>query len=83
VGSGIRKTFGPEEAALSKWMMDNAGVAWIEVDFPWEVESYLLKKLNLPLNLEGHSHGCFYKELREIRTRSRLRAGQLPILQAY
>ena len=81
VGSGKRMTFDPNEGKLTQWMADNAAVSWVEVDAPWEVEPYLLSQLNLPLNIEGHSHNPFYDTLRAIRKRCRERARQLPVLE--
>jgi hypothetical protein len=64
-------------------MADNAAVSWIEFDHPWEIEPYLLSQLNLPLNIEGHSHGLFCERLRAIRKQCCETARQLPVLKEY
>ena len=60
-------------------MVENAGVAWIAVDKPWEVERELLSRLLLPLNLRDHDHP-FVLELQQIRRNSKVRAMALPVV---
>ncbi|MGE6737399.1 GIY-YIG nuclease family protein, partial [Streptomyces sp. NPDC059900] len=80
VGSGTRMTFGKDgEADLSKWMADNARVCWIEQDEPWALESQLISRLDLPLNLQQNSHNAFHARLTEIRAQARSRARELPV----
>ncbi|WP_247695209.1 GIY-YIG nuclease family protein [Streptomyces sp. B93] len=52
MGSGKRMTFGKAgEATLSQWVADNARVCWIEQREPRDLESQLISRLELPLNL--------------------------------
>ncbi|HVA83952.1 MAG TPA: hypothetical protein VNF28_03560 [Candidatus Binataceae bacterium] len=81
VGSGNRKTFGSKETVLTRWMADHALVSWVEVKNPKPLEEYLIKSLDLPLNLDGNEHNQFWKPLSELRRRGRERAINLPILK--
>ncbi|MFJ3400853.1 GIY-YIG nuclease family protein [Streptomyces microflavus] len=75
VGSGKRMTFDRDgEAALSRWMADNARVCWIEHAEPWTVEAELISQLDLPLNLDQNRHNPFYGRLKELRSQARQRA---------
>jgi hypothetical protein len=80
VGSGKRRTFGPQEAALSRWMAENATVAWVEVARPRLSEQYLLNSVSLPLNIEGNNRHPFRSDLRVHRAQARLEAKGLPVL---
>ncbi|MFF8702818.1 GIY-YIG nuclease family protein [Streptomyces albidoflavus] len=80
VGSGNRMTFGKAgEATLSQWMADNARVCWIEQSEPWDLESQLISRLDLPLNLDQNRHNSFHSRLKEMRAQARRRARELPI----
>ncbi|WP_043729246.1 GIY-YIG nuclease family protein [Streptomyces zinciresistens] len=80
VGSGRRMTFGKAgEATLSQWMADNARVCWMEQDRPWELESQLISRLDLPLNLDQNRHNAYHSRLKELRAQARQRARDLPI----
>ncbi|MEV0280877.1 GIY-YIG nuclease family protein [Streptomyces sp. NPDC050610] len=80
VGSGKRLTFGKAgEAELSRWMADNARVCWIEQGEPWTLESQLISRLDVPLNLDQNRHNAFHGRLKELRTAARERARALPI----
>ncbi|RZE11408.1 GIY-YIG nuclease family protein [Streptomyces albidoflavus] len=80
VGSGNRMTFGKAgEAALSQWMAGNARVCWIEQSEPWDLESQLISRLDLPLNLDQNRHNSFHDRLKEMRAQARRRARELPI----
>ncbi|MFJ3275617.1 GIY-YIG nuclease family protein [Streptomyces sp. NPDC086776] len=80
VGSGTRLTFGNAgEAELSQWMADNAQVCWLEHDEPWTMESELICRLDLPLNLDQNRHNGFHDHLKELRAKARERARGLPI----
>lgn len=80
VGSGKKATFGKAgEAALSHWMAENARVCWIEDDEPWVLESQLISRLDLPLNLDQNRHNAFHGHLKELRAQARRRARELPI----
>lgn len=83
VGSGKRKTFGPFEERLTKWIAKNAAVTWVEVNEPWVLEPYLIQNQNLPLNIEGNSRHPFYDQLRKLRKFARQRARDLAILREY
>ncbi|MGW1130875.1 GIY-YIG nuclease family protein [Streptomyces griseoluteus] len=80
VGSGKRMTFGKVgEPTLSQWMADNARVCWIEQNEPWDLESQLISRLDLPLNLDQNRHNAFHSRLKELRAQARQRARELPI----
>ncbi|WP_247615607.1 GIY-YIG nuclease family protein [Streptomyces tagetis] len=80
VGSGKRMTFGKAgETALGQWMADNARVCWVERDDPWVLESQLISRLDLPLNLDQNGHNPFHGRLKELRAQARRRARELPI----
>lgn len=81
VGSGTRRTFGPDEAVLSQWMASNALVSWLAVPQPWLLERKLLSSLDLPLNLQDNAHNKFHKELTDIRAAAEARARALPVLE--
>ena len=80
VGSGKRMTFGKAgEAVLSQWMAEHARVCWLEHPEPWTVESDLIARLDLPLNLDQNRHNVFHSRLTEIRAQARRRARELPV----
>ncbi|MFI0784920.1 GIY-YIG nuclease family protein [Streptomyces lydicus] len=80
VGSGKRMTFGKVgEATLSQWMADNARVCWLEHGEPWTLESQLISRLDLPLNLDQNRHNAFHSRLKELRAQARRRARELPV----
>jgi hypothetical protein len=72
-----RLTFGEDEKTLSKWMKENAFVAWIQHDSPWTIEEDAFKVLDLPLNLKGNQHNDFYADLRAIRAKASEAAREL------
>jgi hypothetical protein len=80
VGSGNRYTFADGEVRLSEWMHENALVAWLPAESPWELEHQLIRQLSLPLNLAGNEAHPFYTRLSELRRASKLKAVQLPIM---
>jgi hypothetical protein len=82
VGGGKVMTFGPAEADLSKWMGDNAFVTWVEDAEPWLLESILISKFNLPLNLDQNTQHPFHASLGKLRRDARRRALMLPIYSA-
>ncbi|MFI9727218.1 GIY-YIG nuclease family protein [Streptomyces sp. NPDC052092] len=80
VGSDKRMTFGTAgEATLSQWMADNARVCWIEQKEPWDLESQLISRLDLPLSLGQNRHNAFHSRLKELRAQARQRVNELPI----
>ncbi|MFF8555205.1 GIY-YIG nuclease family protein [Streptomyces sp. NPDC015501] len=80
VGSGKRMTFGKAgEATLSRWMADHARVCWVERGEPWNLESQLISRLDLPLNLDQNRHNAFHSRLKELRAAARERARELPV----
>lgn len=80
VGSGKRMTFGKTgEAVLGQWMAENARVCWIEHDEPWTMESELISRLDLPLNLDQNQHNPFHGRLTEVRSQARRRARELVV----
>ena len=81
VGSGRRRTFGPEgESRLSGWMAEHAFVTWVTQPAPWELEDHLIEELSLPLNLLGNASHPFYPALTALRAAARRRAELLPVL---
>jgi len=81
VGDRNRMTFSSNEGALSEWMAENAGVAWVEVAFPWQVEPHLIQSISVPLNLDSNATHPFYETLKSIRSKARERAKKLPRLE--
>ena len=78
VGSGKRMTFGPGEKRLTKWMLDNAFVAWSSLPAPWNIEHSVIARLTLPLNIRRNTHP-FSARLSALRSRAKARARRLPI----
>ena len=80
VGSGRRFTFtNPGERLLDNWMAENARVAFVAVERPWESEQMLLYALPLPLNLRDNAHP-FVLALRQIRKDAKMQAMELPVV---
>lgn len=51
-----REHYGPQgEAFISRWLIENARVAWAVDPEPWEAEHELLAHATLALNLDGRS----------------------------
>jgi hypothetical protein len=73
------KTFGANERILSDWMAKNTLVAWITTSTPWLLEDHLLKRLSLPLNIEGNARHPFSAWLKELRKKAALAAEGLDI----
>jgi hypothetical protein len=82
VGGGTVMTFGPAEVELSTWMADNAFVTWIDAPQPWLVESILISKFDLPLNLDQNAEHAFHASLGQLRRDARRTAMMLPIYLA-
>ena len=80
VGSGNRRTFVDGELQLSAWMSDHALVSFVRHERPWELEHELIRKLDLPLNLEGNAHNAFHPELTRIRKLAVAAANAQPVL---
>lgn len=80
VGSGKRLTFSTGEAVLSKWLEVNARVVWHACESPWKLEEELIRRLNLPLNLEMNDANPFYPALKELRRAAKAKARTLPVL---
>jgi hypothetical protein len=80
VGSGQRYTFVEGEQRLSAWMADNAFVALVPCERPWEVERELIGSIDLPLNLDENRHHPFHPGLSAIRSAALRRARELPIV---
>jgi hypothetical protein len=80
VGSGTRLTFGPGESVLSDWIGEHARVCWLPTPEPWGVESTLIHRLDLPLNLDQNRAGSFWARLSALRAEHRGRARALPVL---
>lgn len=51
-----REHYGPQgEALISRWLIENARVAWAVDPHPWEAEDELLADATLALNLDGRT----------------------------
>ncbi|MFD0650990.1 GIY-YIG nuclease family protein [Streptomyces malaysiensis subsp. malaysiensis] len=46
---------------------------------PWALESQLISRLDLPLNLDQNGHNAFHSRLKELRAQARQRARELSI----
>jgi hypothetical protein len=80
VGSGTRLTFAEGEQTLSKWMHDNAFVAWQVADQPWVLEKAIIGEVSLPLNLDMNKAHPFHPALSAIRRAAREEARRLPVV---
>jgi hypothetical protein len=80
VGPSERLTFGAGEQVLSAWLDENARVAWIVVDSPWQYERTLVTRVSLPLNLDFNKAHSFHGELSRLRARAREVARSLPVV---
>jgi hypothetical protein len=80
VGSGNRRTFVDGERLLFEWMSEHALVSFVLHERPWELEDELIRRLDLPLNLEGNVHNGFHPELTRIRKLAVAGANALPTL---
>ncbi len=80
VGSGNRMTFADGEQKISRWLAENASVAWVICNKPWELESELLSELSLPLNLDQNRNHSFHSVLSSLRKSAREKAKQLPVV---
>jgi hypothetical protein len=80
VGSGRRRTFSDGEHAMSEWMGANAFVHWLEHTEPWGVEEDVIRRFDVPLNLDQNRHNKFHPELSAARKQAKERASKLPIL---
>ena len=79
VGGGNRLTFAEGEQVLSRWMSDNALVAWVASPHPWVLEHELISAVHLPLNLQGNRSNPFWKTLTAVRAAAKARARGLPV----
>ena len=79
VGSGHRLTFADGERALSKWMQENAFVAWVADPQPWLLEKQAIRESSLPLNLDMNKDHQFHTNLSGLRSRAKSFARALPI----
>lgn len=77
VGSGNRLTFHAGESILSEWMNEHTRVVWCTHPQPWTVEPAVIRRLDLPLNLQGNAHHGFSAELASIRAQARRQAREL------
>ncbi|HVY60973.1 MAG TPA: hypothetical protein VHF22_04935 [Planctomycetota bacterium] len=78
VGRGSRMTFGEGEGPLSRWIDRHARVAFLENAEPWRIEEALLRRVCLPLNLEGNERHPFHATLSELRRSARAQARHAP-----
>ena len=80
VGSGDRRTFVAGEHRLSAWMAEHAFVSFVRTERPWELEDELIRRIDLPLNLEGNTHNAFHPALTRLRKAAVAAANTLPVL---
>jgi hypothetical protein len=80
VGSGNRRTFVDGEHRLSAWMSDHAFAGLLPNEQPWDMEDELIRRLDLPLNLEGNGHNAFHPELTRVRALAVAEANALPVV---
>lgn len=80
VGSGQRFTFSTGEVELSEWLSRHARVCWVVDQAPWKLESALLGRLVLPLNLDQNPASGFRMQLSRIRAVQRQLARDSPVL---
>jgi hypothetical protein len=82
VGSGNRMTLTHlGEQWLDQWMAEHAKICWVEDTAPWVLEDELLRRVSLPLNLQGNSHHGFSARLSEIRQTAKAAARETPVAQ--
>jgi hypothetical protein len=74
------KTFGERESILSDWIVNNTMVAWVTTPRPWILEDHLLKRVSLPLNIEGNTSHPFSARLKELRKKAVLRGEGLDVV---
>ena len=78
---GLRETLTNKgEQALDSWMAENAFVTWHVDPTPWVTELLLLRKFQLPLNIENNAHP-FAAHLSLIREKAVQRARMEPPVQ--
>jgi hypothetical protein len=71
-GKKDRLTYGKDgEAALSKWIQDNALVGWVCHSEPWSVERKIIHEISPLLNLQHNEHNPFHAQLKELRYQCR------------
>jgi hypothetical protein len=58
----------------------NAHVSWLTMPQPWLFEEQILRKLNLPLNLDKNHSNAFHPILTAVRADAARRARELPAL---
>ena len=64
--------FGHEgEARLDEWMRRNAFVCWYATANPWDLEEWLIRRVDLPLNLNGNASHPFHPKLTALRADAR------------
>jgi hypothetical protein len=83
IGSGKRQTFAGGEAALTRWMADNATVSWVLHPEPWFLEAKLLNALDLPLNIQDNDRNAFAPELKRLRKEAAVKAGKMRVLAEW
>ncbi|WP_216093956.1 GIY-YIG nuclease family protein [Jiangella alba] len=70
VGRTGRLTFSDGEWVLSEWMARHARVCWLPTASPWLLESELIGRLALPLDLDQNQGGAFHAALSPQRQRA-------------
>lgn len=82
VGSGNRMTLTHlGEQWLDHWMTENAKVCWVEHPQPWVLEDEMLRRLSLPLNVQGNGHHPFCARLSEMRQAAKAAAREMSVAQ--
>lgn len=76
---GGREHYGPQgEALISRWLIENARVAWVVDPEPWKAEDQLLADATLALNLDGRTD-TFARSI-SVRRRAALAAARTAVL---
>jgi hypothetical protein len=61
-------------------MSEHALVSFVQHARPWEPEDELIRRVDLPLTLEGNVHNAFHPELTRVRNLAVAGANALPVL---
>jgi len=64
---GSRIFLGDDEEILDEWLNKNARIAYFVDNEPWLDKVEMIKRLDLPLNIEYNQHHPFYATLKKLR----------------
>jgi hypothetical protein len=79
--TGKSWTYAEAECTLSDWLENHASVSWIPLPYPdnENLEDFLRKTTDLPLNKQGNRGHPFFKTLDNLRKQAWSKARSLPI----